>query len=477
VRGDLRAFGPSAHALRREPYHEAFMSCQGAVRRRMRWTVIVALCMGAGLGGGPAGAQVFLASEAHPGFAIGPLFITAIVRPELNPVTVSVSWSTVTPPTSDADAAKQDLFLFWPAEVASATAPGPADPALARALEARGFTALADGRLVLRKRDRAKLGTAADSDPVRAVASYVTFYKRGTNPNQSGIGTFIKIPWSPELADPLVLANLTMPVKDMITPRPANWLEELFWGRRWVLTHSSGSVGSLALYSMYFEHRDRVVRLAPDVSLLLANFGDADHLRIEEVSPAAATRRGSRVRAGSEIVSLTLTPNEGVVPQILKVHFHYFSGRIAWRPILVSAALLLLGNLAGVFMFGQQFGSVLRRRLHVGSARGGNAARQHGVVLAADTLSDIRPGLSTYEDVVRLCGPPEEETEELGASPRRSLVYRGRRTVPDRRLKLGWVATVNGWNAEDHEVVIAFDGDRVHAVTTRVRRLRLPAGG
>jgi hypothetical protein len=193
----------------------------------------------------PLAAQVFLASEPHPGFAIGPLFITAIVRPDLGPVTVSISWGTVTPPASPPDAANQDLYLFWPAEVAAATAPGAADPELGRELEARGFTAQSGGRLTLRKRDRAKLGTSADSDPVSAVASYVTFFKRGTNPAQSGIGTFIKIPWTPELADPLVLANLAMPVKDMIGPRPASWMEELFWGRRWVLTLSSGSVGGV----------------------------------------------------------------------------------------------------------------------------------------------------------------------------------------------------------------------------------------
>jgi hypothetical protein len=420
----------------------------------------------------PVSAQVFLASEPHPEFAIGPLFITATVRPDLGPVGVSISWSTVTPPTSPADAAAQDLYLFWPAEVAEATAAGRADPALARELAARGFTVLSEGRLALRKRDRAKLGTGADSDPVPAVASYATFFKRGTNPAQSGIGTFVKIPWTPQFADPLALANLTMPIKDMIAPRPASWVGELFWGRRWVLTLSSGGVGSLALYSMYFEHRDRVIRLAPDVSLLLVNFLDADHLRIEEISPAAATRRGSRVRAGSEIVSLALAPSAGVVPQVLKVQFNYFSGRIAWRPILVSAALLLLGNLAGVFMFSQQFGGVLRRRLHIGSARAEKAGRQKGIVLSPDTLAAIRPGESTYADVVALCGSPEEETDALGPSPQRSLVYRGRRTTPERRLNLGWVATVNAWNAEDHEVVITLEGDRVRDVRSTVRRSR-----
>jgi hypothetical protein len=422
---------------------------------------------------GAARAQIFLASTPHPEFAIGPLFITGIVRPDLGPITVSISWSIVRSPKSAPEVGRGDLYLLWPAEVANATAAGPADPELPRYLEARGFTVLAQGRLVLRKRDRAKLGTGAESDPIDTTASFVTFFKRGTNPSQSGVGTFIKIPWSPEFASPLVLANLTMPIKDLINPRAANWVEELFWGRRWVLTLSSGSVGSLALYSMYFEHRDRVVRLAPDVSLLLANFADADHLRIEEISPSTATRRGSRIRAGTEVVSLTLAPTEGAVPQVLKVQFNYFTGRIAWRPIVVSAVFLLLGNLAGVLMFSQQFGRALRGRLHVGR-HAGRAARQTGVMLAPETLTAIRPGESTYTDVLRLCGQPEEETEQLRSPPRRRLVYRGRRTIPQRKLNLGWVATVNGWNAEEHEVVIELDGERVRDVQTHIRRFRLP---
>ena len=426
---------------------------------------------------GAARAQIFLASTPHPEFAIGPLFIAGIVRPDLSPITVSVSWSIVRPPTSAPDVGQQDLYLLWPAEIAAPTAAGPADPELPRYLEARAFTVLAQGRLVLRKRDRAKLGTGAESDPIDTTASFVTFFKRGTNPSQSGVGTFIKIPWAPEFANPLVLANLTMALKDLINPRAANWVEELFWGRRWVLTLSSGSVGSLALYSMYFEHRDRVVRLAPDVSLLLANFADADHLRIEEISPGTATRRGSRVRAGTEVVSLTLATSEGAVPQVLKVQFNYFTGRIAWRPIVVSAVFLLLGNLAGVLMFSQQFGDIVRRRLHVGSARAGKSARLRGAVPSPDTLAALRTGESTYDDVVRVCGRPHEETEELGSPSQRSLVYRARRTVPERRLNLGWVATVNGWNAEDHEVVVTLVDDRVREVRRRIRRVRTNASG
>lgn len=445
----------------------------GRERHRSPRLLAVLAVVAASLAPGVARAQIFLASSPHPEFAIGPLVIVGNVRPDLGPVTVSVSWSIVRPPKSPPDTGHQDVYLFWPAEVASATAPGPADPEVVGILEARGFSALAQGRLVLRKRDRAKLGTGAPSDPVSVLASFVTFFKRGTNPAQSGIGTLIKIPWDDEFADPLALTNLTMPVKDLIAPRPASWIEELFWGRRWVVTLSSGSVGSLALYSMYFENRDRVVRLAPDVSLLLATFADADHLRIEDVSPATATRRGSRVRAATEVVSLTLVPSEGVVPQVLKVNFNYFTGRIAWRPIVVSAVLLLLGNLAGVLMFGQQFAGALRGRLHVGRRRAVGTGRQTGVMLSPETLAAVRPGESTYADVVRLCGPPEEETEVLRSPPRRRLVYRARRTIPQRRRHLGWVATVNGWNAEDHEVVIELEADRVLDVDCRVRRFRL----
>ena len=89
-------------------------------------------------------------------------------------------------------------------------------------------------------------------------------------------------------------------------------------------------------------------------------------------------------------------------------------------------------------MFSQQFGDIVRRRLHIGSARAEKATRLRGVMLGADTLAEIRPGQSTYADVVRVCGRPEEESEELGPTPRRTLIYRGRRTVPDRRLNLGW---------------------------------------
>jgi hypothetical protein len=56
--------------------------------------------------------QVFLASQSHPQFAIGPLFVVAGVRPDLGPVTVSISWSLTAPPGQRAVDIDQDLLLL-----------------------------------------------------------------------------------------------------------------------------------------------------------------------------------------------------------------------------------------------------------------------------------------------------------------------------------------------------------------------------
>ena len=57
----------------------------------------------------------------------------------------------------------------------------------------------------------------------------------------------------------------------------------------------------------------------------------------------------------------------------------------------------------------------------------------------------------------------------------RTLVYRGRRIVPRRRRALSWLATIEHWDAEDHEVDIELERDVVRDVQARVRRSRLSA--
>jgi len=145
------------------------------------------------------------------------------------------------------------------------------------------------------------------------------------------------------------------------------------------------------------DQRDRVIRLARDFSILGAEFADSDHLRIEEITPPAATRRPSRVRAGAETVGLALGAGEGLVPQVLTVRFSYFSGWIAWRPILVSVIALILGNLMGAFMFTREihFGS---RLLYGGGAEASGLQLRLGADvswrLGAHDALTLSPGLT-----------------------------------------------------------------------------------
>src|SRR5262249_36503119 len=341
---------------------------RGLVAAAVRIAAVAVLVLAVTLvvaGPAPSQAQVFLAERPHPDFQIGPLFVVATIRPDLGPVTINMSWS-LTPATGRRAAdIKQDLFLLWPGEIAEATAPGPADSALVPYIEHRGFTAIASGRLVLRSRDRMQLGTTILGEPLAEFASFVTFARPG--PVQVGPGTFIKVPWSATLADPLAVMSLTMSFQNLIGPKPATWWEELFWGRRYVLATGFGDVGSLALplYPLYFEHRDRLVHLAREFSLVIVAFADSDPLRIEEIAPASPTPRPSRVRAGAEVVTMPLVAAEGITPQLLKVQFSYFSGRIAWRPILVSLVLLMLGNLAGFILLSKDVTRFVRTRLHL----------------------------------------------------------------------------------------------------------------
>ena len=420
----------------------------------------------------PSPAQVFLASRPHPDFRIGPLFVVANVRPDLGPVTITVAWSLTPDPGRQASDIKQDLFLLWPGEIAEATAPGDADPTLVPYVQQRGFTVIASGRLVLRSRDRLQLGTTIPGEPLAETASFVTYVRPG--PVQAGPGTYIKVPWSSMLADQFAVMSLSMSFRNLIGPKPATWWEELFWGRRYVLAAGFGDVGSLALplFPLYFEHRDRLVHLAREFSLVVMTFADSDHLRIEEIAPANATRRLSRVRAGAEVVSMPLVATEGITPQLLKVQFSYFSGRIAWRPILVSLVLLMLGNLAGFILLSKDVTRFVRTRLHLRRGEP-DFVRDGGAALPRDVIDRIVPGTTTHADVLALCGPADEDRVRRGApGSSRSLVYRATRRIPRPRLAVGRLTTVARWDEEQYEVEIELNGDRVTAVQSRVSRAK-----
>jgi hypothetical protein len=431
--------------------------------------VAVLLTLGLSLGAAPAAsAQIFLAARPNPEFTIAPLIVSAAVPRDLGPVQMNLSWG-LSMPKKGASPPAEDLYLLWPREIVAPTAEGPADPELAPFVEARGLSVLATGRLALRARDRTRIGTGEAGDVLDVHASYVTFMRAGLA--QLGTGTYIKIPWTPKLAEARAILTLRLPVHGMIAPRPAGWMSELFWGRRYIVTSSFGDVGQIALslFPIYFERRDHVVHLGRDFALMTLSFPDAEQLRIEHINPAAATRRGSRVRAGAETVSLLLPGGDGLASQVLRVEFYYFSGTIAWRPIIISLVLLALGNVMGTIMLGQSIGSLARRWICLNGRA--ERPRPSGAVIAADTLRAIEPGATTQAEVLKLCGPPQEERHRR-AGRQRTLVYRGSLLTTHRRFGVGWLAAVNHREVEHHEVIVEIENDRVRDVEMRVTRAR-----
>ena len=434
-------------------------------------------------------AQVFIASKPRPDFWIAPVFITANVehkhvedRPA--PLTLVVSFSVAPPPGRDPAELAQDIYLLWPGELVGKDgndATEGADPALVRQVEGAGFKVLVNGRVPYSARSRTQMGTGAGAAGRKALgdAFFVTFARpeglaRGAKP-----ATYVRIPWKPELASLDWIPRLELAVKGAITPRRMSWLEETFWGRRHIITLSFGDVGYSSLYPFYFGNRDRVIPLAPDFSRLAVNFAESNHLKIDEVVPTTAIRRTSETRENTETFSIPLLAADGIVPQRLKVQFVYFRGRVPWRPILLSALVLGLGNLTGplVGQLLRHLAGKLRGRVHVG--RGEAQGRASGQVPSAEALARIRPGETSYQEVLRLVGGEPEEEQRLPGGGIRAVIYRGQRAVPHRGRRFGWFATVSHWEVEQQEVQIDFEQDRVRDIQARIRRTRLsqPAAG
>jgi hypothetical protein len=427
---------------------------------------------------GIAPAQVFIASRPHPDFSVGPLFVSvSIGQQSLDDVVrgslpVSVSWSLTLAPQRRAADIAQDVYLLWPGEVVGTAGAAGADAQLVGQVEALGFEVRQHGALQLSARARTEMGTGAAPRTVTQ-APFVAF-ARGSGPTAGArAATYIRIPWVPEMASLDWLVRLELPLKNVITPRRVSWIEDTFWGRRYLMTLGFGDVGYVSLYPLYFGARDRIVPLARDFSMLVINFGDAGHLKIDDVVPASASRQMSETRMNTETLRLPLLASEGLVPQVLKIQFAYFAGRLAWRPILISALFLGLGNLTGPLIGAlvRRLARTLRARVHVG--RGETPGRERGAIPSEETLRQIRPGETSYEEVLRLCGPHAEEQARVPAGETRTLLYRGQRVVPNRRRSFGWFATVGYWDVEDHEIRIDFERDRVRDVQARVRRSRL----
>ena len=428
---------------------------------------------------GAAYGQVFLATQPKPEFTIGPLSVRANVGPKAGPIEVSLLFSLVVPASVSAAALEQSLYLLWPGEVDGEPVAGAPDPELRRTVEGRGFQVTREGRLPLAARAIYSGGERQKPEPIAGGAPFVTYTREAGPLGQGTPGSWIRIPWTPRLIDRSWLVELRMRLTGLRRQKQATWLENALWGERHVITLGFNDVRTRATFPMYLAYRDRVVHLSDDPSQLIITFADSTHLKIHEVYPGSSQRRSSETRQATEIVSAYLDPSEGLRPQVLSVQFGYFNGWKAWSPLLFAALFFILGNLAGplVTMLVKTLGARLQGRIQFGPRSGAPAQRETGTIVPRETLARIAPGETTHAEVLNLCGPDPEERERLSAPGHRTLVYRGRRVVPHRRRRFGWLATVNRWDIEHHEVEIELDGDRVRDVQAQVYRTRLSQPG
>jgi hypothetical protein len=419
-----------------------------------------------------ASAQVFLASKPHPPLTVGPLMVRASVTPALGAVTVDVLFSLVVPPGRSAVEFEQDFYVLWPGAVHGAREPR--DPALAKFVESRGFDVIEEGTLPLYAQSLYQMQGELPDERLPVGASYVTFVHHVRGLGLSPPGTWIRIPWTPKLVNRAWIIDLRLTVDGLVKPKAANWMERVFSGPRHRIAVAFNDVRGRAVFPLYVEHRDRVLRLSDDPAQIVINFADSARLKIDELAPSVASRQLSETLEATETVSLFLERSEGVTPQVLTVQFGYFTGLQNWAPILIPVLFFVAGNVAGVLV--RNLAEYLSRRLsgRLQFVRAQQPAeRTSGVVVPRETLARITPGETTYEELVRIIGVSPEEFEQLDGSGRRTLIYRGRRLVPHLKRRLGWFSTLSHWDAEDHEVEVQVDGGIVRDVQARIRRSRV----
>ena len=423
---------------------------------------------------GIAHAQTFFAEHPAPAFTIGPLFLRASVDPNLGPPKIDISFSLVVPPGQSV--VEQDLYLLWPGEVIAEKGMGPAGAALEQDVAGRGFTVIGGGRVSMTARNAYQVGERKP-ETLPGGAEFITFVRESGALGMSSPATWMRIPWNPRFANPVYVIRVSMTAKGLIKPKPNTWFERTFWGPRYRLALSFNEIRQRAAFPMYFQHRERVVKLAEDPAQLIVNFASADHLKIDEMFPQSARRQLSETLDNTDTVSLFLDRSEGLQPQVLTIQFGYFSGLQSWAPLLIPALFFALGNGAGVLVrnVAERLSKRWAGRLQFGGVKEAPKVRTTGVVVDAETLRRIVPGRTTQEEVFRVLGTQVEEHSRLAAPEAKTLVYRGRRIVPSRRRALGFLATVEHWDAEEHEVTIDLERDVVRDVQARVRRARVSA--
>ena len=416
-----------------------------------------------------ADAQVFFASRPSPGLSVAPLFIVAHLASAAPDVPVEIVFSLVIPPTRSALDFEQDLYLLWPGAVV-AGGREKADLALPPAVAAQ-VDVIDEGRLPLFAQRHYE--TAGDVEDIQPGAAFVTVVRSGGPLGLSPPATYIRIPWTPKLANPAWLVGVRLTAQGLVTPTATTWVERILSGPRSLLTLGVNDVGAPAMFSMYYWQRERALTVGSPARLV-ANFARADRLAIDQLFPPAARRELSPSLETTEAVSLFLAPTEGLIPQVLRAEFGYFSRLQSWGPVVVPALFFALGNVAAVLLRSlvERLRDRLAGRLLLGRLRTTAARVTDGVVISREQLAGIVPLETTYEEVLRRCGPEFEERQDLATPGRKTLVYRGRLEVPHRRWAWGWLAAIAHWDVERHEVEITIENDVVRDIQTRVDRTR-----
>ncbi len=448
------------------------------MNRDRPWRSIVAASALAALlvvgAAGAAHAQLFLGSRPNPELSVGPLFVTATVTPALDVVTIDVLWSLNVPLDRSAVEFEQTIHVLWPGEIMPDPAAGKPDPDVNGFVEARGFTVIEDGRVTLFSRSAYELETAAPAELIPGGAAFVTFVRQGGALGITTAASYLRVPWHPKMTNRAWLMNLRFRARGHLKPKPATWVETTFWGRRHRFELAFNDVRSRALFPLYFEHRDRVLRLAEDPSQLAILFTDADRLKIDEMAPASAMRRRHESLERTEVISRFLDTSEGIVPQTLTAQFGYFSGLQSWAPILIPILFFVLGNAARplIEVVVRRLGRLYVARILIG-ARSAPVHRDTGVVVAREQLARIVPGQTTRDELLAIVGGAPEEFEQFGSPDRRTLIFRGQRVVPRGARRFGWVTTVGAWDVEHHEVEVELERGVVRDVQAQVRHSQL----
>ena len=432
--------------------------------------LIVALVLAAGLGVTPSGAraQAFLASRPHSGLAVTPLFIVANLSSDVADIPVEVMFSLMIPPDRSAIELEQDLYLLWPGEV---VATGPAGGIQLPPDVAAQVTVIAQGRLRLQAQRHYE--SPADTEVVPTGAPFVSVVRTGGPMGVSPAATYIRIPWTPRVANQAWLTSVHLTARGLVKPKPSTWLGRTVSGSRSTLALGFNDVGSPAMFAMYYWQRDNVLPVTSPARLV-ASFAQADRLAVDQLFPPAARREPSPSQPTTDLVSLFLTPADGLTPQVLRVEFGYFSRLQSWGPVLIPALFFALGNAVGGLLRGlaEQLYRRLGGWLQFGRQRASAVQLDTGTVIPRDRLAAIVPGETTHEEVLRLCGAEMEEHEDLTRPRRKTLVYRGRRDVPHRRWAWSWLAAVSYWDIERHEVEVTVEDGIVHNLQVRIGRAR-----